>query len=528
MSNYRETTNRPSSICSDDDSTECERQSSETRSSASRRGSKGGKERDIEPHWGASGRWIARGLNPTANVLMVLLVGCNVILGLEDQEGLDLANKLSLNREHQDEFKCMTAGKVDELTRQARVLAICTYIAHILTKVVNRTQSDDTTGLKNAIEKYAMKNPKTESLQPPLSRTNKANWGFNHPQLARLLCPAKYIMKYNEDPARGLGTERWRNAYRAREKLRCGDFKVTARQWPYFLYDENEFDPDDVEKGLLLGHALKRVLQHVLTSSSLALVDVHAGAAGSRSHNAALHNMTSLTPYVIAYVALQVRFAMSSTERWTNGVADRAFNYQDFYFAIADCLEEGLKSEPQDKWAVETMKKLNKSVFGHEDGQRVNRSGDDSDSDSDCNMERMRAACKVCEQQGSRSADIRTPELPPATRAPLPMTPIGDEYDVPSPEAFEDEIDGAELPSVSERRGLPTENGPARFRLKRKKAPLAEDVPDKEHVTALSEPTMAQGKRACGADKVHQDPVQAEKRSRTTQKATSKGKRKTK
>ena len=41
--------------------------------------------------------------------------------------------------------------------------------------------------------------------------------------------------------------------------LRDGSLKATAGNWPSFMYEEAEYDPQDLEKGLLRGYTVVRV-----------------------------------------------------------------------------------------------------------------------------------------------------------------------------------------------------------------------------------------------------------------------------
>ncbi|KAJ7098879.1 hypothetical protein C8R44DRAFT_747953 [Mycena epipterygia] len=60
-----------------------------------------------------------------------------------------------------------------------------------------------------------------------------------------------------------------------------------------------------------------------------------------KAGNAALNGVTSLTGRDVAYVACQLRFALSSQQNWNN--MDGTFSYPDFYWTVVDILrgEEG-------------------------------------------------------------------------------------------------------------------------------------------------------------------------------------------
>jgi len=62
-----------------------------------------------------------------------------------------------------------------------------------------------------------------------------------------------------------------------------------------------------------------------------------------------------MTPHTIAYVAIQARFAMSSTSTWAN--IDGPFNYSDFYWRIVGLFED-------EEEAAALVKFYNFHVFG--------------------------------------------------------------------------------------------------------------------------------------------------------------------
>lgn len=104
--------------------------------------------------------------------------------------------------------------------------------------------------------------------------------------------------------------------------LASGEIVVSGDQWLIFLYDGYEYDPEDPWKGLFKSDILVYVgpapirkmslfethvsglqtFKHVFTSPS----SVHKTPAATRSGNARIHGMTSVTPASISYIATQV------------------------------------------------------------------------------------------------------------------------------------------------------------------------------------------------------------------------------
>jgi hypothetical protein len=95
---------------------------------------------------------------------------------------------------------------------------------------------------------------------------------------------------------------------------------VRGDQWPVFIYEDNQFDPENPWKGLLRSQLLCRAFlyainmflslvmylqayKHIFTSPSS--VD-HDDLKATRSGNAHIHGMTCVTTASLAYVATQV------------------------------------------------------------------------------------------------------------------------------------------------------------------------------------------------------------------------------
>ena len=54
-----------------------------------------------------------------------------------------------------------------------------------------------------------------------------------------------------------------------RAKIENGEFKVTADDWPAFMYESGVYDPDELDKGLLRGTYLLRVRDVYIPESLL-------------------------------------------------------------------------------------------------------------------------------------------------------------------------------------------------------------------------------------------------------------------
>ena len=68
--------------------------------------------------------------------------------------------------------------------------------------MINHTRSEDASRLKSRMGSYAAPNPDKELIRPPITddSKNRTQMGFNHIQLGKMLCPAKYLANYIKDP----------------------------------------------------------------------------------------------------------------------------------------------------------------------------------------------------------------------------------------------------------------------------------------------------------------------------------------
>ena len=80
--------------------------------------------------------------------------------------------------------------------------------AHILILVFNfqlvramgEARAQDTNMLRYEIPKYIPLNYKTDSVMPPITGGEKSGRGFSHPATGKLLCPLRYLDRFQADP----------------------------------------------------------------------------------------------------------------------------------------------------------------------------------------------------------------------------------------------------------------------------------------------------------------------------------------
>ncbi|KAG0697117.1 hypothetical protein DFH29DRAFT_984409 [Suillus ampliporus] len=180
------------------------------------------------------------------------------------------------------------------------------HVGELIGKGAAGARGDDTKTLKSAVLDWI--SPKGEAIQPPLHRNSKIDRGFNHELTGSLLCPA------------GLD---W-NDPQTKENLRSGEMLVCGDQWPIFY----------PWCGLLRSRLLVCAYKHVFTSPS----SVEREPKATRSGNARLHGMNSVTIASVAYIATQVRFALSSSSVFSR--TDTTTDSEMFYHSLLDLLED--------------------------------------------------------------------------------------------------------------------------------------------------------------------------------------------
>lgn len=122
-----------------------------------------------------------------------------------------------------------------------------------LDKTASKGRSDDCGSLRDNGLKYIPHIPGIHQLEP---NAKKEQRGFRHHSTARLLCPRRLRDRFDED----------------RDKfcinVQNGTQPITHKSWPSFLYPEDGYDPNEIDKNLLRGPFLLAVSRHNLQNFS--------------------------------------------------------------------------------------------------------------------------------------------------------------------------------------------------------------------------------------------------------------------
>ncbi|KZP23643.1 hypothetical protein FIBSPDRAFT_930434 [Athelia psychrophila] len=171
---------------------------------------------------------------------------------------------------------------------------------------------------------------------PSLVASTKDGRGFHNAHTGRLLCPVEFDW---DDEA-------------VRAAIRAGDeqYAVTASSWPNICYANFTCNPDNLEEGLWKNALMVKAYKCIFTSPSSAVDDKEPEESpapptkrrrttkpATKQNVASKIGLKSVTGRSIAYVAVQLRFALSSASSWNP--LDMDFCYIDFYAAVVAYFE---------------------------------------------------------------------------------------------------------------------------------------------------------------------------------------------
>ncbi|RXW22181.1 hypothetical protein EST38_g3669 [Candolleomyces aberdarensis] len=131
----------------------------------------------------------------------------------------------------------------------------------------------------------------------------------------------------------------WISQTWVRRQLREKELQIPGNLWPMFVYENETYDDEEPWKGLFRGDLIVKGFKHIFTSPTSVDKDPKATRAG----NAKIHGMTSVTPASIAYVATQVRFALSSAGAFCR--TDTETDSESFYTSVLELFEDSEEQE---------------------------------------------------------------------------------------------------------------------------------------------------------------------------------------
>ncbi|KAG1888302.1 hypothetical protein F4604DRAFT_1674670 [Suillus subluteus] len=181
----------------------------------------------------------------------------------------------------------------------------------VMENAANSACCDDTGSLKHNGLQYLLKDLAKDRFDPPILKTHgKAVWGWNHMATARLLCPARDILEFDEDP--------------------------------------HLYNPRNKKLGFLRGHAIVQGWRHIFTGqmSALSKEPTHRSSKPAKGKK---HHLTELGPRNIMYAAIQMYFVVCNGESWTPEVG--TMNLDNLYYTGVDLLE----THADEQWAKDLL-----------------------------------------------------------------------------------------------------------------------------------------------------------------------------
>ncbi|KAE9386530.1 hypothetical protein BT96DRAFT_1006002 [Gymnopus androsaceus JB14] len=211
----------------------------------------------------------------------------------------------------------------------------------------NRLKSDILKFIPHVFQIYSSRIPDIPQvvvLDPPCLCDAKSDRGVSHWMITMLFCPHNYIvdivLSNDESPNR-------------LKQLMNHRIPLTADDLPMFLYDLDLFKATNMWRGLLRGRLLIVVCRSILLGPGAAMSRRDRPA---RSCNSVLLGITEATAELIAYVAVQARFALCSRSSWTN--EDSKFKFDRLYFNILRIINNST-----DKWRSSLLLFWNHQCF---------------------------------------------------------------------------------------------------------------------------------------------------------------------
>ncbi|KAJ3886672.1 hypothetical protein GG344DRAFT_81472 [Lentinula edodes] len=188
--------------------------------------------------------------------------------------------------------------------------------------------------------------------------TSRDNRGLQNDVTGHLLCPAEF--DWND------------TAVRAAVRAFDPNYDFASSAHARCFYKDEDFDPNDLDKGFLQSYLLVQVYRLMFTSPSStkdqpqdvenlpASKKKKTTGTNHRGNVAQIIHMNDVKPRSIAYAAVHLHFALSDASQWTN--SHMGYNYLDLWNFIVDFFEDPEGEEEQQR-SKELLKWWNDRIF---------------------------------------------------------------------------------------------------------------------------------------------------------------------
>ncbi|KAF8720276.1 hypothetical protein AX14_011084 [Amanita brunnescens Koide BX004] len=289
--------------------------------------------------------WIPLSINPFINLRDIFVEGLKAT-SLRASERTQMTDD--------QKYKCIIFQKIMKLVPNFLML-ISDFRTDMITydKFIKEASwcrmSMTRSNIMSALKQQVNHIPPAENCRPTYvlpDIRSKNKWGWNHPVTVHLLCPMHLVAEFEQDPA----------SFQA--GVQEGQYQVTAADYPAFLYDESKYDPVNPVSSLFKGHVLLCGYRHIFTGPASW---ENGEAEGGKQSRGIVNKLKAPTPQMIAYAAVMIQWALSSTQNWEQKSIH--FDYNDFFQAIlitmntdieADMGMDGIDDETA-RWLAETL-----------------------------------------------------------------------------------------------------------------------------------------------------------------------------
>lgn len=275
--------------------------------------------------------------------------------GDEDEHGMSFEDRRK-TRNMYDKVMKYLPGLQEDLSEYKENADAFDNLIDVLKKAANQGRADNISSAKDhVLEHIPVFVTDLEDHRCIKSNTDKVDRGWVHLQTARQLCPVERLAEFDDDPMKFC------------RAARRPDSNIVAEDLPLCIYDEAQYDPEDCQKGLLMGGLVLEVGRCILTGPRSAGKSTAGPRGGGQRPVIKKHGdrVQRMTPEMIAYIACLTRFSISDEHEWSG--TDRAFNYATFHSTIVELL-----SDPTDPWCTNTLNFWNYWIFETPDPTSTN------------------------------------------------------------------------------------------------------------------------------------------------------------
>ncbi|GJE92522.1 hypothetical protein PsYK624_086760 [Phanerochaete sordida] len=285
------------------------------------------------------GRWIPRALGPFVPVHAVVGLGA----AQENGHNGDALYAHLTPKERQEYLKLydpllsIISGVKRDMAQYREDPESFARVLDMMTGASNQGRTDDIGTIKERVLCWISFVP---GFPPILADTVKIQRGLKSVHCARMLCPVNLLPEFDVDQA----------AFMA--KYEEGRMDLTADDFPAFLWDATHLDPDNLEAGLLRSQVMLKAARAIYTGPDSAKSPLPGYDGGKRPPLIIVYRaklpVQKFTPEMVAYVAVLVRFSLSSQNTWSG--REGTFCYEAFFKNIVDLFKN------QDReWCKETL-----------------------------------------------------------------------------------------------------------------------------------------------------------------------------